>query len=114
VLNKILIWYVNILKDITVKRLKRDNITDTKIVYFKNKDFQEEVLIDNNMNPHYSITYFNAINIDANLFQPSSFEMNQHKIDEIDSKLTGLTELTELKTKDIPFGISVKIKRAKR
>jgi hypothetical protein len=106
-INKIIAWYVNILKDITVKKLKKENIADTKVVYFKNKDFQEEVLMDNNMNPHYTTTYFKAINIDANLFQPSIFEANQRKIEEIDSKLT------ELKTEKMPFGLSIKISKAK-
>jgi hypothetical protein len=107
-LNKILTWYVNIRKDITVKRLKKENITDTKVIYFKNKDFQEEVLIDNNMNPHYTTTYFKAINIDANMFQPSNLETYRRKIEELNS------EITELKTEDRIFDVSFNIRKVKK
>jgi hypothetical protein len=107
-INKIITWYIDILKDITVKRLKKENIIDTKVVYFKNKDFQEEVLIDNNMNPHYTTTYFKAINIDANMFQPSNLETYRHKIEELNS------EITELKTKDKIFDVSFNIRKVKK
>ena len=107
-LNKIITWYVNILKDITVKRLKKENIIDIKVIYFKNKDFQEEVLMDINGNPHYTTTYFKAITIDANMFQPSNLETYRRKIEELNS------EITELKTKDKIFDVSFNVKKVKK
>ena len=51
-----------------MKYLASNHILNKKTIYFKNKDFQEEVFLDEDYCPHYITTYAKAININANAF----------------------------------------------
>ncbi len=67
-ITKLITLYCNISKYFVLKYLTTNHILNKKTIYFKNKDFQEEVFLDEDYCPHYITTYAKAINIDANAF----------------------------------------------
>lgn len=76
-LTKLITLYCNISKYFVLKYLASNHILNKKTIYFKNKDFQEEVFLDEDFCPHYTITYAKAINIDANAF--NVLKMNEEE-----------------------------------
>ncbi|HXK70704.1 MAG TPA: hypothetical protein PK455_05305 [Caldisericia bacterium] len=68
IFNKLIIFYCNISKFIILKYLTVKKLFNKKVIYFKNKDLREEILLDENYTPHYTTTYSKAIDIDANAF----------------------------------------------
>ena len=68
IFNKLIIFYCNISKFIILKYLTAKKLFNKKVIYFKNKDLREEILLDENYIPHYTTTYSKAIDIDANSF----------------------------------------------
>ena len=67
-ITKLITLYCNISKYFVLKYLASNHILNKKTIYFKNKDFQEEVYLDEDYCPHYITTYAKAININANAF----------------------------------------------
>lgn len=68
IFNKLIIFYCNISKFIILKYLTVKKLFNKKVIYFKNKDLREEILLDEDYCPHYITTYAKAININANAF----------------------------------------------
>jgi len=93
-INKIIILYCNISKYFVLKYLATKKLLNKKVVYFKNKDFQEEVFLDEDYCPHYITTYAKAINIDANAFNVLRTEGKENC--------------------EKPFDFSISIKKAKK
>lgn len=116
IINKFIMIKVWLLQKIAIQKLKNDRSINYKIIYYKNKNFIEEVWLDNNMKPHFISTQLHGINIDyGNLsvgFPANNvFDKNQEQIKNINNQINNVKE----KISYIPeFPFSIKIEKDKK
>jgi hypothetical protein len=109
----LIVW---ISQKVAIQKLKIKKIKNKKITYYKNKNFKEEVWLDDNLNPHFLSTQFKGINIDFGdslafgLSEENILYKNEKEIEKIYNQISEINK--KMNNHKLPF--SIKIERPKK